>query len=403
MPEFAYIARNMQGVKVAGTVSATNEREAISLLSGQSLFPVSVAAEKEKSSGGITFSRRVSGQHIAQLFGQLAALLRSGVPLMRGLKVMRDQTTHAGLKAVLDDVASRVEDGDTLAEAFSRHPRVFGEMGINMVRAGGEGGFLEDALDRVAQFTEQQEDLKGRTIGALAYPVVLGVIGSIIVSVLVVFFVPMFAEMFDRLRDAGELPALTEWLLWVSDTLRSFYALIGLGVVIAAGIWLYSFLQTPEGRRKRDYYRMKMPLFGPIAKNLAVARFCRVLGTMMHNGVPILKSLEISSAAAGNVVLSEAITSASENISAGQSLSRPLAACGHFPNTVIEMIAVAEEANTLDKVLVEVADGLERRTSRQLDLMVRLLEPLMLLVLAGIVLLVVVALLLPIFKMFNTL
>lgn len=402
MPDFAYIARNMQGVKVAGTVSANSEREAISLLSGQSLFPVSVAAQQGKSSG-ITFQRRVSGQLIAQTFGQMAALLRSGVPLMRSLKVMRDQSTHAGLKAVLEDVSARVEDGDTLAEAFSRHPRVFGEMGINMVRAGGEGGFLEDALERVAQFTEQQEDLKGRTIGALAYPVVLGVIGSIIVSVLVIFFVPMFAEMFDRLREAGELPALTEWLLWVSDTLRSGYALIGLAILVALGIWLRSYLMTPEGRRKLDYFRMKMPLFGPIAKNLAVARFCRVLGTMMHNGVPILKSLEISSAAAGNVVLAEAISSAGENISAGQSLSRPLAACGHFPNTVIEMIAVAEESNTLDKVLVEVADGLERRTSRQLDLMVRLLEPLMLMVLAGVVLVVVIALLLPIFKMFNTL
>jgi general secretion pathway protein F/type IV pilus assembly protein PilC len=168
-------------------------------------------------------------------------------------------------------------------------------------------------------------------------------------------------------------------------------------------VWLRSYLQTPAGHRRLDYVKLKLPLYGPIAKSLAVARFCRVLGTMMHNGVPILKSLEISSAAAGNIILSEAINAASENISSGQTLSRPLAASGHFPSTVIEMISVAEEANSLDRVLVEVADGLEKRTFRQLDLMVRLLEPLMLLVLAFVVLLVVIALLLPIFKMFNTL
>ncbi|HTN74273.1 MAG TPA: type II secretion system F family protein [Pirellulaceae bacterium] len=403
MPDFAYIARNMQGLKVSGTVSAGSEREALSLLSTQSLFPVSVKAEQSKQAISFNLSRRVSGQVIAQTFGQMAQLLRSGVPLMRSLKVMRDQSSHAGLKAVLEDVSSRVEDGDTLAEAFARHPRVFGDMAINMIRAGGEGGFLEDALERIAQFTEQQEELKSRTMGALAYPVVLGTIGSLIVTVLIVFFVPKFAEMFDRLREAGELPALTAWLLWFSDTLRSPAAIVGLVIAGIGGYWLRSYLQTDAGRRKFDYVKLKLPLYGPIAKNLAVARFCRVLGTMMHNGVPILKSLEISSAAAGNTVLSAAISSASDNISAGQSLSRPLAACGHFPSTVIEMISVAEEANTLDKVLVEVADGLEKRTFRQLDLMVRLLEPLMLLVLAFVVLLVVIALLLPIFKMFNTL
>ena len=145
MPDFAYIARNQQGVKVSGTVAANTEREAVALLSGQSLFPVSVTGATAKSTS-ITFSKRVSGQTVAQMYEQLAALLKSGVPLLRGLKVMREQTANVTLKAVLDDVHARVEEGDTLAEAMARHPRVFGEMGINMVRAGGEGGFLEDAL-----------------------------------------------------------------------------------------------------------------------------------------------------------------------------------------------------------------------------------------------------------------
>ncbi|MFP6671565.1 MAG: type II secretion system F family protein, partial [Pirellulaceae bacterium] len=161
-------------------------------------------------------------------------------------------------------------------------------------------------------------------------------------------------------------------------------------------------LRSEEGRRFIDYWKMRLPLVGSIFQSLAVARFCRVLGTLLHNGVPILKSLGISREAAGNRMLSEAIEEASENITSGASLSRPLAASGYFPKTVVEMIAVAEESNTLDRVLVEVADGLEKRTSRKLDLAVRLLEPIMLLVLAGAVLLVVIALLLPVIKMSST-
>jgi general secretion pathway protein F/type IV pilus assembly protein PilC len=400
VPEFAYIARNMQGVKVSGTVSANSEREALLALSGQSLFPVSVTSQQEKAPA-ISFGRGVSGQLVAQMYAQLGALLRSGVPLLRSLKVMREQTSNVTLRGVLDDVHARVEEGDTLAEAMARHPRIFGEMGINMVRAGGEGGFLEDSLERVAQFTEQQDDLKSRTMGALAYPAVLFTIGSCIVTVLIIFFVPKFAEMFDRLRDQGEMPALTEALLWFSGTLRR-YGLFILLAIVGGLLWLRSHLQTEGGKRQLDYFKLKAPMYGKIAKALAVARFCRVLGTLLKNGVQILRALEISSAAAGNIVLAEAITKASENISSGNSLSRPLAASGHFPSTVIEMISVAEEANTLDTVLVEIAEGLERRTFRQLDLMVRLLEPIMLLVMACIVLLVVIALLLPIFKMFNT-
>jgi general secretion pathway protein F/type IV pilus assembly protein PilC len=281
------------------------------------------------------------------------------------------------------------------------HPQAFNELAVSMVRAGGEGGFLEDALERIAQFTEQQEDLKSRTLGALAYPMFLGVVGTLVVFGLLVFFVPNFGQIFDDLREAGQLPAITSGLMWLSDSLQRYglFLLLGMGLL---GTYVRSRLATDRGRRWADNYRLRIPLLGSIHRNLAVARFCRVLGTLLHNGVPILKSLEISRDAAGNRVLSEAVEEASENISSGDSLAKPLAASGHFPGTVVEMIAVAEESNTLDRVLVEIADGLERRTARRLDLAVRLLEPVMLLILAAIVLFVVIALLLPIFKMTTT-
>jgi len=402
VPDFAYIARDATGQKVSGTLSASTEREVLGILSGRSLFPVQVTVSKAASAPGANL--RVSGQVMSTVYSQMSALLRGGVPMLKSLAVLKEQSSNKNLKGILDDVYRRIEDGSTLADAMARFPRAFNEMAINMVRAGGEGGFLEDALDRVAAFTEQQEDLKGRTISAMVYPVLLGTAGTSVVTVLVVFFVPKFAVMFERLRERGELPWATDMLLWVSDTARNPYiALPIIASVVALGAFLYMKVQTPQGRRTADYLRIKTPMAGPIFLSFAVARFCRVLGTLLHNGVPILKALEISRDAAGNKILTEAIAEASENISSGQSLAGPLAASGHFPKIVVEMIAVAEESNTLDTVLVGLADDLEKRTSRQLDLMVRLLEPLMLIGLAGVVLVIVIALLVPVIKMSTTL
>ncbi len=399
MPPFNYVARNREGARVSGTLEAANRREVLASLAGMELFPLNVdggtATEGELRVG------RVPPQLMATTLGQLADLLSAGVPVLRALEVIRRQTSHKALQQVLADVHRRVEDGATLSEAMVRFPRVFGEMAISMVRAGSEGGFLEDALTRVAAFTEAQEDLKNRTIGAVAYPCFLAGVGTLVVTVLLVFFVPRFESIFATMRQRGQLPALTEWLLGVS----AFAWQIGPWALIAAAIggwFLWRWLRTEQGRITRDLIKLRLPLAGRIFRNLAVARFCRVLGTLLHNGVSILRSLEISSDAAGNRILAAAIRKASETISAGKTLAAPLAACGYFPPTVVEMISVAEEANTLEKVLLDIADGLERRTWRQMDLALRLLEPMMLLLLAGIVLVLVIALLLPMFRMATT-
>ena len=397
MPDFAYVARNDQGKRVTGTLSANTQREAISQLSGQSLFPLQVTAQKTKQKfGGL--GNRINGQLLATFYSQLAGLLRSGVPLLRSLDVLKKQTSNPKFAEVIADVHHRVEDGTTLADAMQYHSKSFGELSVSLVRAGGEGGFMEDSLDRLAQFTEQQEDFKSRTMGALAYPVFLSVVGSAVVMGLLIFVVPNFGAMFDQMRENGELPMITDLLLKFSMTLRKYwiFMLIGMGFVFA---FVRLQLATESGQRWFDGLKLGMPMVGGVFKSLAVARFCRVFGTLLHNGVPILRSLDISRDATGNKVLSSAIEEASENISSGESLAKPLGASGHFPSTVVEMIAVAEESNTLDTVLTEVADGLERRTSRRLDLVIRLLEPVMLLLMAVIVLVVVIALLLPIFKM----
>lgn len=402
MPVFNYVARDSAGEKVSGAVSAATEREALSAIAGRALFPVEVKAASPAADAKQV--KRVPAQLRAITYAQLADLLGSGVPLLRALAVLKKQTTHKGLTRVLEQVHHRVEDGATLAEAMTPFKGVFGEMVVSMVRAGAEGGFLEEALSRVAQFTEAQEDIKKRTMGAMAYPIFLACMGTIVVTVLMVFFVPKFDSLFDSLRQRGELPAFTDWLLWTSNLAwrREFWIPWGILIVLTVAVAAYfawQWLATEAGRFWRDRLKLRLPLVGRVFSSLAVARFCRVLGTLLHNGVPIVRSLEISSDATGNRVLGVAIQKASENISAGQSLAGPLGACGHFPATVVEMISVAEESNTLETVLVNIADSLERRTWRQLDIVVRLLEPIMLLIMAAIVLVLVIALLLPLIKM----
>ena len=396
MPDFAYTARDLSGGKVSGVISASNSKEAVAALSASDLFPLEVNVASRDASRGKQI--RVKARAIAPVYNQLASLIRSGVPLLKSLAILKEQTSNQALAAVLEDVHKRVEEGATLADAMARHPKAFGELAFGIVRAGGEGGFLEESLDRVAAFTEQQDELKSRVVGALAYPIFLAVVGTVVVNVLIIFFVPQFEALFARLKTRGELPAITEWLIALSEFMQQYgiFVLLGLGVF---GYFARARLQTDEGKLLLDRWRLLVPQASTIYLNLAVARFCRVLGTLLAGGVAIVRALEISAGATGNRVLAAAIQDAAENISAGESLATPLAECGYFPRNVVEMIIVAEESNTLETVLVQIADTLERETWRRLDLFVRLLEPIMLLLLAIAVLCVVIALLLPVLKM----
>ena len=391
MPEFAYVARDMSGQKKTGILTANSQHDVLSQLDSMALLPIEISVAKDASA---TRSKRISGQVMANAYNQMASLLRSGVPLLRALTVMSQQASKPALKDVLEEIKLKVEDGEPLPEAMARYPRVFSDMAVNMTRAGTEGGFLEDALERVAAFTEQQEDLKGRAAGALAYPIFLGCVGTAVVTVLIVFFVPKFEPLFATLREKGQLPWATDLLLGFSDFLQNYWMLM-IGAIVIGLFSFVSFIQTDRGKHWLDWAKIKVPLFGSIFLNLAVARFCRVLGTLLSNGVPILRSLEISRDAAGNRILATSIKKASENITAGEKLATPLAASGHFPNQVVEMISVAEESNTLDAVMVQISDSLERTTFRRLDVVVRLLEPMMLLLMALIVFFIVLALMVP--------
>jgi general secretion pathway protein F/type IV pilus assembly protein PilC len=395
MAEFQYIAKELSGREVTGVLTAGSEQEAINSLSVKALFPTRLALAEAEVRQKAAVGKRVGARHVAAIYSQLGDLLASGVPLLRSLEILEQQSSKPAVTGVLQDVRQQVAEGTRLADAMRRHPRVFNELSISIVRAGEEGGFLEEALKRVSIFTEHAEDLKNRVVGAMAYPLFLTGACILIVAGILTFLVPKFAPIFERLQERGELPLPTVLLLSGSDFLQR-YGIWLLAGVVAVAVWAWNFIKTDEGRLLIDGWRLRMKGMGPIVRNLAIARFCRILGTLLRNGVPILQSLRIAKDATGNRVLSAAIGTAAENISAGKSLARPLGASGHFPREVVEMIAVGEEANNLEQVLLNIADNMELRTYRDLDLFVKLLEPMMLLVMGVVILFIMIALLLPV-------
>jgi general secretion pathway protein F/type IV pilus assembly protein PilC len=394
MPEFVYTARTLSGEDIAGTITASSRRETLTALAERSLFPLHVA---EKTKRRWLPRRRIKASVLSGNLSQLADLLENGVALLEALTILASQCPHPGFAEVLTDVRDQVSEGTTLDDAFSKHTEVFGELTVSMVRAGSEGAFLEDALKRTADFLEQQQELKSRVTGAMIYPIFLATLGTIITTALIVFFVPMFAGLFERLeRQGGGLPVPTVVLLGLSDFLGKY------GVFVAAAalggiLWLRHAGSSDRGRLLVDRWKLRIPVIGPIFLGYAISRFCRILGTLLRNGVSLLRALDISSDSAGNRVLAKAIQESQENVSAGETLSRPLAECGLIPKPVMAMITVAEEANNLDDVLVGIAEGIDRKTARQIDVMVRLAEPAMLLIMGAMIGFVLVALLLPIF------
>ncbi len=403
MPEFAYTARGLDGQNVTGQLTATNRREALATLSQQSLFPLKLEDQAAHGMASRWAQRgtrkRVRPEQVAACLRQLSDLLQNGVPLLDSLNLLAEESPNPALQEVMGDVRDQVAEGATLEDAVARHPRVFSDLTVSMIRAGSEGAFLEEALTRIAGFLELQEELKSKVKGAMAYPTFLMIGGILVTVVLIIFFVPKFEGLFERLERQGNgLPLATVLLLGISDFLTRYGLLLLLGLV-GLVLGLRHLLQTPAGIRFTDYWKLQLPIAGKIFHNSAVSRFCRVLGTLLHNGVPILKALDISSGSVGNQLLAEAIQNSAENISSGQTLSAPLADCGLIPPSTMAMIRVAEESNSLDTVLVNIADGIDKQVKRQLTMMVRFVEPVMLVMIGVAVLFVLVALLLPVFDM----
>ncbi len=401
MPEFRYIARDLSGREFADLLTANSELDVVSQLSAKQLFPVKIQSVEATKSTTLAWMRRPRAGHLATFFSQLADLLKAGVPLLRSMELLERQTSHAGLKIVLRDLRDKVADGTRLAEAMRLHEDIFSELSVSMVRAGEEGSFLEDVLKQIADFTEHQQELKGRVLGAMAYPVFLLTAGVGVVWAMLIWFVPKFEGVFKSMAERDELPWATTALMALSKYAGTYW-IVTIAAIVGLFFFLRQRLRTEVGLRQWHRLAISMPAIGPVVRSLAVARFCRILGTLLKNGVPILQSLRIAKDATGNRILTDAIATAADSVSAGKSLAAPLSVSKQFPAEVIEMISVGEEANNLEHVLINVADTMERRTHRLLELAVRLLEPLMLIVMAAMILFVVIGLLLPVMKSSGT-
>lgn len=334
---------------------------------------------------------------VAVVTRQMGTLLKAGVPLADSLSALVDQVEQPGLKRVLADVKTQVNEGSALADAMARHGKVFQELYVHMIRAGEESGNLDAVLFRLADFLEAQNKLKAKIISALFYPIAMTVIGAGIMTILMVSVVPKVTAIF---ADTGKaLPWNTELLIWVSGLIGSWKGLVALGIIVFAVQMFRRWKRTPSGRALVDKVTLRMWIVGPLARQIAITRFAKTLATMLSSGVPLLRALEIVKAILGNVVLQKVVEDARSSIQEGESIAQPLKRSGEFPPIVTHMIAVGERSGQLETMLEEIAHAYDLEVDLKMQRLTTLLEPLMILLMGGSVAFVVFSILMPIMQM----
>ncbi len=330
---------------------------------------------------------------------KLSAMVDAGVPLLRGIDLMRTQQKSPKFRRALTAMAQDVNQGDSLGAAMRRWPKVFDNLTIAMVEAGEAGGVLDDTLKRLAFLLEQNARLQNQIKGAMGYPVTVMVIAILVFLGMTIFMIPTFAGIFDQL--GGELPWFTQLMLDISNLLRSPFALLMLGGLMIGAYLFMRYYATPAGRRQVDAVLLKLPLFGDLLQKTATAQFCRTMSSLSRAGVPILMSLEIVRETSSNTVIGDAIVSSRNEVSEGIPLSAALSMKNVFPDMAISMLAIGEETGEMDAMLSKVADFYEDEVSAAVKAMTSLLEPVMIVLVGGIVGSILVAMYLPMFKIFE--
>jgi general secretion pathway protein F len=395
MPTFAYRARNRDGQVTSGTLVAETTLAAARQLDERNLLPTELTEIGSGQRSVLTGrSQRISLATIGTTYEQLADLLKAGVPILRSLHVLASQASSPALSRVLREVHDDVAGGDSRADALEKHPDAVPPLHASMVRAGEKGGFLEDVLHRLADFVTRADTLKKKFIGSLIYPMILVFAGIGAVLLILLYVVPKLRPF---LESRPDLPSITKFVFFANDVLTLHYGkLLIVITLLVAGVWAY--LRSESGKLLIARLSLKAPVFGEIYSMVAICRFFRIFGTLLANGIPIIQALQTSKDSAGNILLTEAIGEAADAVSHGEPLAAPLGKSKLFPPAILDMVSVAEESNTLEKVLVDIANTQEERTGRQIELFVRMLEPLLLVCMGAAVMLIAVALLLPILK-----
>ncbi len=448
MPKFNYVAMDARGKETKGTLDVASQNEAISRLKDMGFFPTKVteaAAEDKKGAakgkkGGKAkpaksrkkgakkpgqieinipipkfLKGKVKPKVLTTFTRQLATLVDAGLPLLRGLRVLEKQERNAALKGIIDELAISIEGGSTFSEGLAQHPKTFNKLYINMVKAGEMGGVLEVVLNRLSEFMEKAEKIKGKVIAAMFYPAAVMTVAAGILVLLMVVVVPKFQQIFTDMLEGKPLPAFTNFVIGISDTMRENTIVFpewaggwptpGPAVWVIVGIvfFIKMFGKLKFGRYVIDMAKLKLPVLGPVISKVAISRFTRTLGTLVSSGVPILQALTIVRETSGNMVVAKAVTSVHESVKEGETITQPLEQSKVFPPMVISMIDVGEQTGALPEMLMRIADNYDEEVDNAVAAMTSLLEPIMIVFLAVIVGSIVIALFLPLIMLIDQL
>lgn len=393
MAEFAWVARAatgeiQKGVMVAETREAVERR-----LRAQQLNPQKVSKRLT-----LSFGSGVDPKDLVKFIRQFATMIDAGLPLVQCLDILSSQEPNPTFKAALIDIKQTVEQGATFSDALKRHPKIFDELFVNLVHAGEVGGILDTILNRLAVYIEKAVKLKRQVRGALAYPIAVIVIMIGVMIVLMTFVIPAFENMFAEFGAKDALPKLTQIVIAISNGFVSYLPIIA-GVSVVGAIAAVQFYRRPAGRRWIHKMILKLPILGPVLQKIVVARFARTMGTLLQSGVPILDSITICAKASGNMVVEEGLLYARDRIAEGRNLADPLGEIPVFPGMVVQMVGVGEQTGALDTMLTKIADFYEDETDVAVAALTSLIEPIMMVMVGGLVGVVLIAMYLPIFEL----
>lgn len=400
MPIYQYKAMTMEGKQKQGVYTAATKEEIYSLLKQKGYFPLEVIEKQEKSTiGTLSFSTKINSKAIAVFCRQFQTMLNAGVPIIQCLDILHQQTEHKKLKNILEEVYGQVQQGLSLSEAFQVHQPTIPSLLIHMIEAGEASGNLDLILERMALHYEKEYKLNNKIKSAMVYPMVLSMVSITVVIFLLTFVMPTFMELFQG--SGVEMPGPTKFLLSMSETLQTkWYIVVG---VFALIITFFSYLKkTPAGIKFIDILTLKFPVIGKTINTIIVSRFTRTLSTLLSSGVPLLQAMDISAKIVNNTVVGEGILEAKEEVRKGVGLSEPLRQLRVFPPMVISMIEIGEEAGALDDLLDKTANFYDEEAQAALQKLTTMLEPIMIVIMAVVIGFIVIAMVLPMFDMMNT-
>jgi len=400
MATFVYKVRDRTGKIFTGSMEGENRSSVVSRLREMDYFITSI---NEKRQGfallkEITLFKKIKLRDLTIFYRQFATMVNAGLTLVSSLDILIEQVENKALSEAIKLVKSDVESGSTLADALAKQPQIFSELYISMVRAGEIGGVLDEILNKIADLMEKEFALRQKIKSAMSYPSFVAGAAVIMVIFMLTFILPQFVGVFKQF--GGELPALTQFFVTLTYLFNKYWYIF-FAVFAALVAAFLAYIKTPNGKLNFDKIKLNVPIFGEINRKGAVARFTRILGTLIKSGVPILEALQVSSNAIGNLVISSAVLGAKTKIKEGQSISGPLAASGVFPPMVTQMIMVGEESGELEEMLVNVAKFYDEEVDRSVEKLTAIIEPLLMAFIALTVGVMIIAMYLPIFGMVN--